>query len=455
MNSADSQRMSAELEKLGYVWTDQPEDADVVVLNTCVVRQQAEDKVVGRLSSLGPLKSERPETVIALMGCLVGPKPAPGLTKRFPSVDVFVPPSETAPLIDLLRARHFDRRAREIDEGSIARTWSIQDGHPAASGERWDLPRTDRGRVVSAHVPIVYGCNWVCTFCIIPSRRGPERSRDRGEIVAEVEHLAAQGIREVVLLGQIVDRYGYDKGEADGLVHLFEALDAVDGIRRIRFLTSHPKFMSDAILDAVARLPKVMEQIEVPIQAGDDRTLARMKRGYTVDEYLALVERIRSRVPMAAIHTDVIVGFPGETEGEFEGTVKVLEEVRFDKVHLAKFSSRPGTVAAKVMEDDVSAREKERRRLVLDEIQAGVSAEINRRSLGSTVEVLVEGRDKDRWRGRTRTNKIVYFDHHRTDLLGELVDVEIEWTGPWSMVGRSSTARRAALDLEELALSAG
>jgi tRNA-2-methylthio-N6-dimethylallyladenosine synthase len=197
--------------------------------------------------------------------------------------------------------------------------------------------------------------------------------------------------------------------------------------------------MSDAILDAVAELPRVMEHIEIPVQAGDDRTLTRMKRGYSVDDYRRLIDRVRSKVPGAAIHTDVIVGFCGETDEEFEGTYRLLEELRLDKVHLAKFSSRPGTVAAKVFEDDVPPEEKERRRARIDALQAAVSGEINAGYLGRTAEVLVESQDRGRWRGRTRTNKIVFVDDPR-DLTGRLVDVVIEWAGPWSMVGRAVDA---------------
>jgi len=478
MNTADSQRLGSALERLGYTWTEQAEEADVVVLNTCVVRQQAEDKIYGRLGSLRPLKAARPGMVVALMGCLVGHKPSPALARRFPQVDVFIPPSETAPLVDFLRARALDAAARDFEREQIGRRWEVQDAAPAdfrgdlgmpgadldephAPGAYHDvsaapgathedshapgaivLPLHERGSLVSTHVPIVYGCNWVCTFCIIPSRRGPERSRPAGEVVAHVRSLVDQGVREVTLLGQIVDRYGYDRGAANALPDLLARLDAVDGLERVRFLTSHPNFMTDALLDAVAGLPKVMEHVEVPFQAGDDEVLARMKRGYTVDDYRRLVERIRARVPRAAIHTDIIVGFCGETERQFQGTYDLLAELKLDKAHIAKFSSRPGTVAAKLMLDDVPPGEKERRRQALDDLQEQVCGAINASHLGRTVEVLVERRDRDRWQGRTRTNKLVYFEDPRP-LLGRLVDVEITWAGPWSMIGRAAGAAPA------------
>lgn len=445
MNSADSQRLGSELEKLGYAHCERAEDADVVVVNTCVVRQQAEDKIYGRLGSLRPLKERNPDLVVGLMGCLVGPRPSKALQRRFPHVDVFLPPSESAPLVEHLRARALADAAAATEREQLAARWSLQDAAEGAIA----LPAHERGALVSAHVPIIFGCSWVCTFCIIPSRRGPERSRPAEEIVAHVRSLVEQGVREVTLLGQIVDRYGYDEGEPGALEALLTRLDAVDGLERIRFLTSHPNFLSDDLLDAVAGLPKVMEHIEVPIQAGDDEVLRRMKRGYTSDHYRALVGRIRERIPGAAIHTDIIVGFPGETEAQFLETYRVLEELKLDKAHIAKFSSRPGTVAAKLLEDDVSAEEKERRRAALDALQGEICAEINRAHLGRRLEVLVEGRDRGRWRARTRTNKLVYFEDPRP-MLGRVAEVEIDWTGPWSMVGRAVDAPRARRELIEL-----
>ncbi len=450
MNSADSQRMGSELERLGYSYCERAEDADVVVLNTCVVRQQAEDKIYGRLGSLGSIKAERPGMVIGLMGCLVGHKPPASLARKFPEVDVFIPPSETSPLIDFIRARGTDAEAQVVDADATTLRWRLQDAAPEGTEGAITVPSHERGSLIGAHVPIILGCSWVCTFCIIPSRRGPERSRSAESIEAHVRSLVEQGVREVTLLGQIVDRYGFDLGENDGLPRLLERLDTIDGLERIRFLTSHPNFMTDHLLDTVAGLPKVMEHIEVPIQAGDDEVLRRMKRGYTAAEYRSLVYRIRDRIPGAAIHTDIIVGFSGETEEQFQRTLDVLGELRLDKAHIAKFSSRPGTVADKTMADDVSDVEKERRRIAVDDLQRRICAEINAGHLGRTVEVLVEGRTKDRWRGRTRTNKLVYFEDPRP-LLGKLVDVEITWTGPWSMIGRAadrhSQPRREVIEL--------
>ncbi|RME99472.1 MAG: MiaB/RimO family radical SAM methylthiotransferase, partial [Chloroflexi bacterium] len=292
MNVADSQRVGSELEKLGYHFTNNYREADVVVLNTCVVRQSAEDKATGFLWSLKPMKEAKPGKVLALMGCMVGVKGGGKLAKAFPHVDVFMPPSEPGPLVDFLLARESEQR-------QLAFRHKLQDEELNLV-----LPRHEKNHLVAAHVPVVYGCNHVCTYCIIPARRGIERSRPVGEIAAEVRSLVAQGVREVTLLGQIVDRYGFDIPDGPRLPDLLRVLNGIDELHRIRFLTSHPNYMNDALLDAVAELPKVCEHIEVPNQAGDDQVLERMKREYTMDDYFALIRRIRARMPEVSIATD-------------------------------------------------------------------------------------------------------------------------------------------------------
>ena len=430
MNVADSQRVASELEKLGYRATRDAESADVIVLNTCVVRQSAEDKAYARLMSLKPLKAARPDLVLGLMGCLVGVRDASPLQKRFPFVDVFLPPSDPSKLIELLRARD-GRAARgedfEIEQHEIETRYELQDADLV-------LPVHERGNLVSAHVPIIYGCNHICTFCIIPYRRGRERSRSIGEIAAEARALVKQGVKEITLLGQIVDRYGYDVGDDPRLPDLLRAIHDIEGLERIRFLTSHPLYLTDELLDAIAALPKVCEHIEVPVQAGDDAMLAKMKRGYTVDNYRALSAKIRARVPNVSIATDIIVGMPGETEAQFLGTYHLLKELELDVAHVAMFSPRPNTVAAR-WDDDVPPDEKERRRKAIEDLQADIVAKINAKFLGQTVEVLVEEKAKNRWKGRTRNNKLVFFEDAAREWKGKLAHVKIEWTGPWSMIG--------------------
>ncbi len=320
MNYADARRVATELEKLGYRSTPRAEDADVVILETCTVRQQSEDKAYHKLHSLRPLKARRPEMTVAVMGCVVGVRGNEILEQRFPFVDVFMEPStDGLPLL----AHLTQDSDHDFDQAATLERHAVQDGAVVLLPEQ-------RGRLVSAPVAIVYGCSHACTFCIIPQKRGIERSRPVGEIAAEVRSLVAQGVKEVVLLGQIVDRYGYDVPDGPDLADLLRVVNDIDGLERIRFLTSHPNYMTDRILRAVAELPKVMPQIEIPIQAGNDDILAAMKRGYTREEYRALIHRVREFIPDAAIHCDIIVGFPGETAGQFQDTYDILAELRLD-----------------------------------------------------------------------------------------------------------------------------
>lgn len=431
MNTADSQLLASELEKLGHRAAPNAEGADILVINTCVVRQQAEDRAFNRLSDFNHLKQQNPERIIGVMGCLVGVQDALRLRKRVPFVDVFMSPSDPQPMVEFLHSRadeaealHYESRARDQRD-------ALQDGDIL-------LPQHEQGSLISAHVPVVYGCSHACSFCIIPRRRGVERSRSVGEIVAHVRSLALQGVKEITLLGQIVDRYGKDIPDGPDLADLLRVVHDIaedTGLERIRFLTSHPNWMTDKILDTVAELPRLMPVIEVPVQAGDDVVLENMKRGYTVDQYRKLIANIRSRIPAVAIHTDVIVGFPGESEKQFQNTADLLAELKVDKVHLARYSPRPHTLSARSLPDDVPAEEKRRRHELVDEQQAGILAEINSRHIGQTLPVLVEELHKGKWRGRTPQNKLVFFEDAR-DWKGQIADVEITWTGPWSMQGR-------------------
>lgn len=421
MNVADSQRVGSSLEHLGYAFTDRPEEADVIVLNTCVVRQSAEDKALGRLTSLRPLKERNPDLVINLMGCLVGVRGAEKLREKLPFVDVFSPPSDPGPLVSFLSQGEI----RMIESDETTRRFAAMDGDLI-------LPQHERGQLVSAHVPVVYGCSHACTFCIIPFRRGVERSRPVGDIVAEIRSLAEQGVKEVTLLGQIVDRYGKDVPDGPNLAALLRIVHEIEGVERIRFLTSHPSYFSEELMKTVAELPKVMPHIEVPIQAGDDEVLANMKRGYSQRDYRELVEKIRAVIPDCSIATDIIVGFPGETDEQFMQTYQVLADLRLDVAHLARYSAREGTVATRRMEDNVPEAEKMRRFRMLEELQEKIVDEINRKYLGQTVEVLFEDKVKGRWKGRTPTNKLVFVESD-SELKGQVRSVSVTWTGPWSM----------------------
>ena len=435
MNVADSQRVSSALERMGLSFSRHAEEADVIVLNTCVVRQSAENKAYGRLYSLKPLKEARPNLVINLMGCLVGVKGHDKLQKRFPFVDVFSPPSDPGPLIAYLT----QDESRLLEHEETTRRFALMDEDEDIDSAL-PLPAAERGKLISAHVPVVLGCSHACTFCIIPYRRGVERSRPADTILAEVRALVAQGVREVTFLGQIVDRYGKDIPDGPNLAGLLRLTHDIEGLERIRFLTSHPSWMTDELLQAVAELPKVMPHIEVPVQAGDDQVLANMRRGYTSDDYRRLVDKIRNRLngslPGVSIATDIIVGFPGETVAQFQRTFDLLEELKLDVAHLARYSTRPGTVADRRFVDNVPEAEKMGRFRALEEQQERIASEIAARYQGELVDVLFEEKVKGRWKGRTSTNKLVFIEAE-DDLTGKVLPVRITWAGPWSMQGES------------------
>ena len=415
MNKADSERLGSALEQLGLRPADRASDADVVVLNSCVVRQNAEDKVVVNLQNTAPLKKQRDDRVVALMGCMVGSK-SDDLAKRFPFVDLFMRPQEYGPLLDLVGGR-------------LGLDWQGCVGSLAPA-------QPD----VTCYVPIIHGCDLMCTFCVIPYRRGRQVSRPLKEVVHEVELLSTRGVKEVTVLGQTVDAYGYDLEEKTDLAELLTELNEIPDLDRIRFLTSHPSFMSDRLVQAVAALPKVCEHVNLPVQSGDDEVLSRMRRPYTSSDYRDLVRNIRDTVPGVSLSTDLIVGFPGETEEQFRHSVDLLTELRLDKVHCAAYSTRPGTTAGRTMEDDIPGEEKVRRRDEVDRLQERILSEINAALVGQEVEVLVEDRRKEKWRGRTRSDKLVFFQDDR-DLRGKLVNVGITGAGPWSLQGEPAPSR--------------
>ncbi|MBN1681213.1 MAG: MiaB/RimO family radical SAM methylthiotransferase [Anaerolineae bacterium] len=449
MNVADSQRLASELERLGHRAASNPDDADILVVNTCVVRQSAEDKAYGRLGELAHVKKTAPHKIVGLMGCLVGVRDPLRLREKLPQVDVFLPPSDPQPMLAFLQDHAAAQEIRQIDADDRAARDHLQDTMDLHNAQDMHnvqdldgtiiLPQHERGTLVSAHVPVVLGCSHACAFCIIPHRRGIERSRPVGEIAAHVRSLARQGVKEITLLGQIVDRYGKDIPGGPtlaGLLRIVHDIAEEEDVYRIRFLTSHPNWMTEELLDTVAELPRVMPQIEVPVQAGNDEVLRYMRRGYTADQYRALVHTIRECIPDAAIHCDIIVGFPGETDDQFQDTYDLLAELKLDKVHLARYSPRPNTVSQRRMPDDVPADEKKRRHAALEQLQEQVVAAINAPYLGQTVEVLVEDKHKGKWRGRTPQNKLVFFEDESQNWHGRLANVEITWTGPWSMQAR-------------------
>ncbi len=416
MNEADSAKVAAMLQEVGYQRTDDEEQADIVVLNSCVVRQAAEDKVAGKLNALARIKRQKPEMPLVLTGCMVT-KQQEQLRQRFPHVDLFFDPSD------------FDKLQRVVPELSM-----LDDDLDALP--HYYQPETEAGTSgVTAYVPIIYGCNFLCSYCIVPYRRGKETSRPFADIVSEVERIVATGVREVTLLGQTVNAYGHDLPGKPTLAQLLKAVDTIPGLERLRFLTSHPKYMGDDIIAAMAELPSACEHMNLPVQAGDNEVLRRMRRTYTRDGWMERIAVTRQYMPDVTVATDIIVGFPGETEEQFMQTYDMLERTRCDKVHLAMYSPRPGTLSAR-WEDDVPHEEKFRRHQALEELQERVCTELNAARLGETYEVLVEGKSKGRWTGRTRGNTLVHFDDDR-QLVGKLVDVRITRTQPWYLMGEA------------------
>jgi tRNA-2-methylthio-N6-dimethylallyladenosine synthase len=390
------------------------DEANLVILNSCTVRESAEQRVQGQLALLAARKRHDPDLMLALTGCSVEPDLG-AMEQKLPMVDFFFRPGA------------LDHFLSQLEAQEVVGLPLVQD------------PVMGYEQPVSTYLTVMQGCNKFCTYCIVPYRRGRERSRPVRDVVQDVTRFVERGVREVTLLGQNIDSYGRDLGVRSHLAELLEAVDGVQGIERVRFMTSHPRDMDQRLIEAVARLPRVCEHIHVAIQSGDDTVLRRMRRGYTGAACIELVERIRATVPGVALSTDVIVGFPGETDEQFEHTLEVLAACRFDKVHVACYSPREGTVSA-TWEDDIPQAAKEERLHGVEALQHGIAAEHNERLLNTMVEVLVEDtqsarRDIPQWRGRTRAGKLVYLPRTDESLRGELVQVRIEKTSPWALQG--------------------
>lgn len=400
MNRAESERLAALLENHGYNSTDSEQDADLIIINSCVVRESAENRVVNKLMRLKHLKTTHPGKKITLTGCFV-----------------------TSDLVDMRRRYPF------VDYLFMA-------GFKPTFGDLVDINSyfLPRPAAISSGITIIQGCNNFCSYCIVPYRRGREKSRPIDEIEKEARYLVDGGARELVLLGQNVDSYGHDLEEKSDLADLLERINNIENLERIRFLTNHPKDMSMRLIQAMAKLEKVCKQLNLPVQSGDDDILQKMERGYTLEHYRKLLNELRRGVSDVAITTDIIVGFPGESAEQFNNTLKFLEEARFDFVHAAMYSPRPQTLASRQYVDDVPLAEKVQRRRLVEEVQGKIAEEVNSNLVGLTVEVLVEGRKKGRWYGRSQSDKLVFFEHS-DNWLGKLAPVKIEHSSPWFLRG--------------------
>lgn len=423
MNEHDSEKLSGMLLDMGYIETDKDEDADLIVFNTCCVRESAEYKVVGNVGALKPFKKEKPDLLIAVCGCMMQQEEVVKYIKeKYRHVDI---------VFGTHNIHCFPKMVWEVlDKGNrVIDVWE----HEGLIREDVPIDRKDKFK---AFVTVMYGCNNFCSYCIVPYVRGRERSRAVVDILAEVQDLAKSGIKEITLLGQNVNSYGTDLGEGESFAKLLEELNKIEGIERIRFLTSHPKDLSDELIYAMRDLDKVCESLHLPFQSGSTKVLGEMNRHYSKESYIELVDKIRYHIPRISLSTDVIVGFPGESDRDFLDTLEVIERVKFELAYTFLFSKRLGTPAAK-REDQVAEDVAKERFDRLLELQTRMSRETSEDYKGRVVEVLVEGKSRnnpEKLTGRTRSNKVVNFLGGE-ELAGKLVMVNIDEVKTWSLEG--------------------
>lgn len=423
MNERDSETLAGMLHKLGYEKTTEMEQSDIIILNTCCVRETAENKIWGRIGDLKALKSRNPELIIGVCGCMtqqaeIGEK----IRKRAPHVDLIFGTHNIHQLPELISKAQESRT-------TIVDVW-------ATEGDIVENLPSKRVEGVKAHVTIMYGCNNFCTYCIVPYVRGRERSRQPEDIVRELEQLASEGFQEIMLLGQNVNSYGKDLNPESDFADLLVRLNEIEGIHRIRYMTSHPRDFNGKLIDVIASSAKVCEHFHLPVQAGGNNVLQKMNRGYTKEGYLELVKEIRAKIPTAAITTDFIVGFPGETDDDFAETLDLLRQVQFDAAFTFVYNKRTGTPAAE-MEDQVPDPVKKERIQKLINLQNSISQEKNLSEIGRVHEVLIEGVNKNNPElvdGRSRTNKLVLLKGP-SSLIGSLIKVRIVDAGTWHLDG--------------------
>lgn len=421
MNESDSERYAGQLESLGYRRTEDMDMADVVLLNTCCVRETAEGKILGKIGELKHVKQHNPNLIIAVTGCMAQ-EWQDRLFERAPHIDLVIGTHNIHKLIELIRERQ--AKSGHYLEADM----TVPAFH--------DLP-TKRFQKFFAWVPIMNGCNKFCTYCIVPYVRGREVSRPIADIVREIEEIAKEGYKEITLLGQNVNSYGLDLKDGTDFSALLQAVDRIDGIERVRYMTSHPKDMTFAMINAIADSKKVVNHMHLPIQSGSDELLKKMNRGYTVDQYMELVEYARKRIPDLVLTTDIIVGFPGETEEMFCQTLDLLKRVQYDMAYTFIYSPRTGTPAAK-MEHQIPQEEKSRRLQRLMDVQNVYSLQLNQAMEHKGYEVIVEGptkNDENHWFGRTTGNKMIIWEHDGSAAVGDTVKVAVDKGQTWVLKG--------------------
>ena len=427
MNKADSERMAGILEDMGFEWSEDPNDANVILYNTCTIRDNAEQKVYSYLGRQAKRKHEEPDLTLVVAGC-VAQQEGEALLRRVPELDLVMGPQHANRLKDLLE--------QVLDGNQVVATEPIQIVE--------DITKPRRDSTVSAWVNVIYGCNERCTYCVVPSVRGVEQSRTPEAIRAEMEELGQQGYKEITLLGQNIDAYGRDlpgvtkEGRHQNtLTDLLYYVHDVPGIERIRFATSHPRYFTERLIHACAELPKVCEHFHIPFQSGDNELLKAMARGYTHEKYRRIIDTIRRYMPDASITADAIVGFPGETEAQFENTLKLVEDIGFDLVNTAAYSPRPGTPAA-VWENQLSEEVKSDRLQRLNHLVSITASERSQRYLGRIEEVLVEDqnhKDPTQVMGRTSGNRLTFFTGNIAELKGQVIKVKITQIRAFSLTG--------------------
>jgi tRNA-2-methylthio-N6-dimethylallyladenosine synthase len=434
MNVHDSERIAGLLDEAGYIPVTPGEQADVVVFNTCAVRENADNKLYGNLSFLAPLKKANPQMQIAVGGCL-GQKDQALITKRAPYVDVVFGTHNVGSLPVLLE------RAR-IEEQSQVEILESLEHFPSTLPAR-------RYSAFSAWVSVSVGCNNTCTFCIVPTLRGVEKDRQATDIMQEVHALVNQGVIEITLLGQNVNAYGVDFGDRGAFAKLIRECGKVAGLERVRFMSPHPRDFTDDVIEAMAQTPNAMPHLHMPLQSGSDRILQQMRRSYRIDRYLGIIERVRAAMPDSQITTDIIVGFPGETEADFKSTLALCTQARFSAAYTYQYSKRPGTLAA-TMPNQVAPEIVGERYTRLHAHQEALSSSVNHEAIGATMEVLVtdhEGRrdvERERLSGRSRDFRLVHFTSLANNVPrpGDTVEVEITDAAPHHLLGEGLTIRR-------------
>lgn len=425
MNESDTERIGGQLEELGYAPADDLQDADIVILNTCSIRQNAEEKVYGKIGEVKKLKERNPKVLLGIAGCMAQENKNK-LIQRMPVIDFVIGPYHIHDLKDIISRN--DAVGSHVVMAEL-NSQRVQD---------YSELRAVRKSKIFAWVPIMQGCNKYCTYCIVPYVRGKETSRTISDVYGEVKRLAEDGYKEITLLGQNVNSYGLDFRDGTNFGELIRSLDDIEGIERIRYMSSHPRDMTFDMVDAMAESSKVVRHMHLPVQHGSNAMLRRMNRGYTIEHFKELLAYVREKMPDTVVTTDLITGFPGETEEMHKETLQLLEDLRFDSAYTFIYSPRRGTPAAR-MEDQIDDATKHRRLQEIMDVENDISLACNQQMVGKTYTVIVEGPTKqteDNWFGRTSGNKMIIFPKEKNIAIGDTICVKVDTAQTWILKGQ-------------------